>query len=174
MERLEEWAKKWQIEYNVGKCEVMHFARKNRGIDYYLLKSEGQRGLGVLIQESLQVNMQVQLTVRKADATLAFILRRLEYKNKDVLLRLYKALMGLHLEYCEQFWALYLRKDVKEGGPEEVSQVFLRMRDLSYEEWFRTLGLYSTELRRRRGDTLGTYRILRGLDRVDVEKIFPI
>eukprot|EP00061_Rhincodon_typus_P012365 g38054.t1 len=24
-----EWTKKWQMEYNVGKCETMHFDRKN-------------------------------------------------------------------------------------------------------------------------------------------------
>ena len=36
LDRLGEWAKKWQMEYNVGKSEVMHFGRKNRGEDYFL------------------------------------------------------------------------------------------------------------------------------------------
>ena len=64
MDRLGEWAKKCQMEYNMGKCEVMHFGQKNRGIDYFLngeslRKSQVQRDLGVLVQDSLEVNMQV-------------------------------------------------------------------------------------------------------------------
>ena len=47
------------------------------------------------------------------------------------------------------------------------------MKSLSYEEQLRTLGLYSLEFRRVRGDLTETYRILRGLDRVDVERMFP-
>ena len=54
LDRLGEWAKKWQMEYNVGKCEVVHFGRKNRGADYFLngeklQKSETQRDLGILV-----------------------------------------------------------------------------------------------------------------------------
>eukprot|EP00061_Rhincodon_typus_P012442 g38183.t1 len=43
---------------------------------------------------------------------LALIVRGLEYKTSNVLLRLYKALVRPHLEYCDEFWTLYLRKDV--------------------------------------------------------------
>ena len=94
MDRLGEWAKKWQMEYSVEKCEVMHFGKRNGGIDYFLngkilRKSETQRDLGVIVQDSLKVNMQVQSAVRKANAMLAFMSRGLEYKGRDVLLRLY-------------------------------------------------------------------------------------
>eukprot|EP00061_Rhincodon_typus_P001839 g15927.t1 len=58
-DRLREWAKKWQMEYNVGKCGVMHFCKKNRGMDDFLngekiQKSEVQRDMGVLVQNSLK------------------------------------------------------------------------------------------------------------------------
>ena len=61
---------------------------------------------------------------------------------------------------------------------ERVHRRFTRMipgmKSLSYEEWLRTLGLSLLEFRRMRGDLIATYRILPGLDRVDVERIFPV
>eukprot|EP00061_Rhincodon_typus_P004665 g23129.t1 len=64
LDSLGELAKKWQMEYNVRMCEVMQFGRKNRGIDYCLngekiQKFEVQRDLEVLVQDSLNINLQV-------------------------------------------------------------------------------------------------------------------
>ena len=68
------------MKYNVEKCEIMHFRRKNGGIDYFLnrkmlRKSETQRDLSVIVQDSLKANVQVQSAVRKANAMLAFMSR---------------------------------------------------------------------------------------------------
>ena len=118
-----------------------------------LRTSETQSDLGVLVHNFLNVNVQIQSAVRKTNAMLAFMSRGLEYKSRDVLLRLYKALVRPHLEYCEQFWAPYLRKDVL--ALERVQKRFTRMipgvKSLLYEERLRTLGLSSLEFRRMRG-----------------------
>eukprot|EP00061_Rhincodon_typus_P007777 g29801.t1 len=81
-----------------GKVQSYALDSKNRSIDYFLIgewlwKSEVQRDLGVLVQDSLKVNMQVQLAVRNANAMLVFISIGLEYNSRDVLLRLYKDLI---------------------------------------------------------------------------------
>lgn len=55
----------------------------------------------------------------------AFILRGLVYKNRDVMPRLYKALVRPHLEYCEQFWAANPRKDAL--ALERVQRTFTKM-----------------------------------------------
>ena len=34
IDRLENWAEKWQMEFNPDKCEVMHFGRSNSGGNY--------------------------------------------------------------------------------------------------------------------------------------------
>lgn len=66
----------------------------------------------VLMQDFQSVNLQVESVVWKANAMLTFILRGVECKNRNVMLRLYKAVARPHLYYCEQFWAPDLRKDM--------------------------------------------------------------
>ena len=57
IDRLGEWARIWQMEFNVDKCEVIHFSWKNKRANYYLngkqiQKASVQRDLGVLAHES--------------------------------------------------------------------------------------------------------------------------
>ena len=59
-----------------------------------------QRDLGVLVRVTLKVNLQVESVVQKAKAMLAFISSSIEYKSRDVMLRLYKAVVRPHLKYC--------------------------------------------------------------------------
>ncbi|XP_059499605.1 uncharacterized protein LOC132207732 [Stegostoma tigrinum] len=130
LESLGEWSRKWLMKFNVNKCEVLHFGKKNTGMDCFLngekgRKAEVQRDLGVLVQDSLKVNLQVESVIKKANVMLSFISRGLEYKSSDVLLRLHKALVRLHLEYCVQFWAPHLRKDIL--ALERVQQRFTWM-----------------------------------------------
>jgi len=60
------------MEYNVAKCEVIHFGRNNSKRDYYLnykiLKhGDVQRDLGVLEHETQKVGVQVQQVIKKAN-----------------------------------------------------------------------------------------------------------
>ena len=52
--------------------------------------------------------------------------------------------------------------------------MILGMEGFSYKEMLSRLGLYSLEFRRMRGALIETYRILRGIDRVDAERLFPV
>jgi len=46
--------------------------------------------LGVLVRQSLKVRAQVQRAVKKVNGMLTFIVRGFEYRNRDVLLQLYR------------------------------------------------------------------------------------
>ena len=181
LDRLGEWANVWQMQYNVDKCEVIHFGGKNRKTDYYLNggrlgKGEMQRDLGVMVHQSLKVGMQVQQAVKKANGMLAFIAKGFEYRSREVLLQLYRVLVRPHLEYCVQFWSPNLRKDIIaiEGVQRRFTRLIPGMSGLSYEERLDRLGLYSLEFRRLRGDLIETYKILKGLDRLDAGRLFPM
>ena len=176
LDRLSDWARIWQMEYNVGKCEVIHFGRNNSKMDYYLngeklQHATVQRDLGVLVHESQKLSLQVQQVIKKANGMLAFIAKGMEYKSREVLLQLYKVLVRPQLEYCVQFWSPYLRKDILalEGVQRRFTRLIPEMRGLAYEERLNRLGLYSLEFRRLRGDLIETYKIMKGLDRVEAE-----
>eukprot|EP00061_Rhincodon_typus_P011509 g36570.t1 len=56
---------------------------------------------------------------------------------------------------------------------EKIYQDVACMEDISYEERLKKLGLFSMERQRLRGDLTDIYKIMRGMDRVDSQKVFP-
>ena len=102
---------------------------------------------------------------------MAFIVAGIKYK-KDMLLQLYKILMRLHLKYCAQFWSPYLKRDVValEAVQRRFTRLIPEMRSLSYEERLNSLGLYSLEFRMR-GDPIELFKMIKGMDKVDVERM---
>ena len=91
------------------------------------------------------------------------------------MLKLYKTLVRPHLEYCVQFWSPYYRKDIIQL--ERVQKRFTRMLPgldgLSYKERLDRLGLFSLGRRRLRGDLIEVYKIMRGIDQLDSQHLFP-
>eukprot|EP00061_Rhincodon_typus_P001905 g16096.t1 len=89
----------------------------------------------------------------------------MEFKNREVMLQLYRVPVRPHLEYCVQFWSPYLRRDLL--ALEEVQRRFIRLmlelRRLEYEDRLIRLGSYSLEFRRRKGDLIETYKIRKGI-----------
>ena len=121
------WTNKWQMEFNPEKCEVMHFGRSNLTRKYTMKgltlgSSEEQRDLGVFVHRSLKAERQVNMVVKKAYGTLAFINRGVDYKSREVMMELYRT---LQLEYCVPFWSSHYRKDVI--APERVQRRFTGM-----------------------------------------------
>ena len=110
-----QWAKVWQMEFNLDKCEKMHFDRLNQGRTYSvngraLGRVTEQRDRGVHVHSSLKVESQVDRVVKKAFGMLGFIGQNIEYRSWDVLLKLYKTLVRPHLEYCVQFWSTIIER----------------------------------------------------------------
>ena len=92
--------------------------------------------VGVVIDRSGKSSEQCILAARKANTVLGMIKRNISFKSKDVIVRLYKALVRPRLEFCVQAWCLYLRKDIAmiEKVQRRATKSIEGLRDISYFE----------------------------------------
>ncbi len=58
------------------------------------------------------------------------------------------------------------------GVQRRATKVIPELRDKPYQERLQSLNLYSMEYRRKRGDMIQTYKILKKVDRIDPIKFF--
>ena len=111
-----EWADRWQIEFNVDKCKVMHIWMKNAKFPYYmrgniLKEVEVKKDLGVLISADLKCSQQCVYACNKANKVMGMIRRTIRYREPRIMLSLYKTLVRPHVEYCSGSWNPFYKKD---------------------------------------------------------------
>jgi len=116
--RLGEWAERWQMKFNIEKCSVLHIGRNNAEhkyeLNHNLLKANNaKRDLGVMVDSKIKFAEHCNSVVHSANATLGMIKRTITSRNKDSMVRLYKALVRPKLEYCVQVWRPFLKKDIE-------------------------------------------------------------
>ena len=88
--------------------------------------------------------------------------------NRETLPALYKALVRPRMEYAIQAWAPYLKKDMikLERVQRRATKLVFDIAHLPYEDRLRHLNLTTLEERRKRGDMLQVFKILKGQDKV--------
>jgi len=84
------------------------------------------------------------------------IKRTISYKNKDIMLNLYKTLVGLHLEFCTPVWSPHYKKDkiLLERIRRRFTRMIPELKNMDYESRLNRLGLWSLEERRNRADLI--------------------
>ncbi|KAF2362080.1 Reverse transcriptase domain [Trinorchestia longiramus] len=101
LNRLQKRTETWQMSFNIEKCSVMHVGANNRHFQHTMYNIpietvQQQRDLGVIVTENLKHDKQVEKGVKNASRILGFIARNFEYKSKNIILPLYKALVRPH------------------------------------------------------------------------------
>ncbi|KFV95958.1 hypothetical protein N326_09812, partial [Eurypyga helias] len=150
--RLERWACANSMKFNKAKCRVLHRGRDNPQHKYrldgeWVEGSPKEKGLGLFVDEKLNMSQQCALAAQKANCILGCIKRNVTIRSMEVILPLCSALLRPHLEYCVQLWDPQRKKDM--DLLEQIQMKALTMirvlEHLSCEDRMRELGLFSLE-----------------------------
>ena len=172
--RLFDWSKQWQMEFNVSKCKLVHFGKSNDCHPYMmnnqpLVKSNKEKDIGVIISDDAKPSTQCAAAAKKANITLGRMARAVSFRDKRVWLRLYQVYVRPQLEYAIQAWRPWLAKDIK--MLEDVQRRAVRMTSgltgTCYEDRLEEVGMTSLEERRARGDAIQVWKILSQYDDIE-------
>ena len=94
------WAEKWQIDFNVQKCKVMHVGKQKDSCSYYtggmkLTEEEVEKDLGVWISSDMKCSQQCIQAFNKASRVMGMIRRTIRYKEVRIMISLYKTSISL-------------------------------------------------------------------------------
>ena len=122
------------------------------------------------------ISEQCRIAASKGNQIIGMIRRNITYKEKSLIIPLYKAIVRPHLEYCIQAWNPHLRKDVDmlEKIQRRATKLIPELRDLTYEERLKECGLTTLETRRLRGDQIEVFKILNGYENIDSNIFFSL
>ena len=182
---MQKWTELWNLYFNVAKCKVMHIGKKNPQHEYFMkIEKEKQRigtcneekDLGITFDKELNFDSHISNITKKANQMLGIIKRTFTFMNKDVFLKLYKALVRSHLEYGNVIWHPHLKRQslLIESVQRRATKLVPECKDMNYDERLKYLKLYSLKGRRLRGDLIQVYKIFQGFDNIDHEKLLPI
>ena len=179
LDRLEEWSKDWMLYFNVEKCKVMHFGVGNQHLQYtmngnVLVTTDAEKDLGVNIRANLKVEDHVKEITKKANQMLGIIKHSFSNLSTEKFKILYKSYVRPHLEYAVQAWSPHLRKDIEaiEKVQRRATKLPRELKELSYEERCKQLGITTLEERRQRGDMIEVFKIMKGIENIDANKFF--
>ena len=98
------------------------------------------------------------------------------FKQPQLIVPLYKAIVRPHLEYCIQAWRLYRNKNIDRLGKiqRRATKIIPELRDLSYESRLLQCGLTTLETRRLREDQIDVFKIVSGYEDIDRNMFFKL
>jgi hypothetical protein len=179
LDKIVSWANKWEMSFNYDKCKVMHIGTNNVKYNYLMLGrqlkiTDEERDLGIKITSNLKWTKHCIEIENKCNRILGYIKRTFNYKNKEIVINLYKSLVLPHLEFAVTLWAPNLEKDINrlERVQARATKLIPDIRHKSYTERLKLLGLMTLEQRRDRIDLIQTYKIINHIDNVSPNDYF--
>ena len=140
LDKLVKWSENWQMLFNFGKCKYIHIGHGNMDKEYKMRdavpsRTTQEKDFGVTFCADMKVSEQCGIAALKGNQILGLIRRTIVYKEKQLIVPLYKAIVRPHLEYCIQAWRPYHKKDIdkRERIHRRATKMIPELRDLSYE-----------------------------------------
>ena len=144
--------------------------------DTVLGRTTQQKDLGLKFSADINVTEQCGIAASKGNTILGLIRRNIMYKDKQLIVPLYKAIVIPHLEYCIQEWRPYRKKVIYklERIQRRATKMIPQLIDLSYESRLLQCGLKTLETRLLRRNRIEVLKIVNGYEDVDRNMFFKL
>ena len=167
------------MSFNADKCSVMHIRHNNMQSNYnmssqQLPTADQQWDRGIIITKDLKCQQQTEKSCKMAHRVLWFISGNIRYKNKELILPLYKSLDRPHLEHAVQFWSPHLRSDIDklEKKQRRATKMIPEIRNHSYHQRIQDLDLIGLVQRRLRGHLIEVFKYLNRFTTASARRFF--
>ena len=167
------WAKGSLMKFSLTKCHSLTLKGRTKQSERnytlnggkQLSKNESEKDLGVIVDSILQYREHIAIKTKVAYSIVAIIKKTFVKLTSEILTTLYKALVRTHLEYANQAWNPYLKKDkIKmENVQRRETKLIPEIRKYSYSKRLQILKLPTLEERRKRGRMIEVFKVLTGL-----------
>ena len=139
LDKLVAWGNRWEMDFIVSKCGVMHIGKINLEFQYQMndgwVKSVvEERDLGVLISKDLKFSKQCSLAKNKPNLMLGIINGGVSYNSDEVVSKIYKSYVRPHLQHCIKFWTPINVKDANmlEGVQRRTTKIDSKLKKKTY------------------------------------------
>ena len=175
LDRVEQWGRKWQMEFNIRKCRVVEFGKSKRRVHWdYMMegvklgKLSEEVDLGVTITQGLTPDRHINKITGKATNLLRRIKMAFTYLDKDMIKKMFVTMIRPTLEYAAVVWSPHNKKNIRklERVQRAATKMAPELKDLKYEERLKEMALTTLENRRERGDLINVYKMVNGMDRI--------
>ena len=124
--------------------------------DGVVSRTTQENTLGVTFSADVTVSQHSRIAASKGNQIVWLIGKTITYKEKQLIVPLYNAIVRPHLEYCIQAWRPYRKKDIDklERIKRRTTKLIPELRDLTYESPLLQCVFAKLETRRLRGDHL--------------------
>ena len=176
LNRIMEWSRKWEMEFNVNKCHVMEIGisearptwKYTMGMEE-IKKVHEEKDLGVTIQDNLKPEKHIGKIFGDTYRMLRNIRVAFHYMDKEMMKKILTTMIRPKLEYAAVIWSPHMKKDINklERIQRTATKMVPELEVLDYEERLKEMGLPSLRQRRERGDMITIYKLLNKLEVID-------
>ena len=175
LDNLQSWSDTWLLKFHPNKCKVMSVANKSvdKGTKHYhlynndgniieLKQSDGEKDIGVFVDENLSFNKHIQNQVNKANSIMGLIRRTYTYLDEQSFKYLFQALVRPHIEYAEAVWSPFKVGDIEkiENVQRRATKQVPTLKNMEYNERLKKLKMPTLKYRRMRGDMIEVFKII--------------
>ena len=175
------WTNENCLTLNGDKCKIIHYGSSNNNFEYNLiinnnhtiLKSDRhEKDVGIIFTNDLKFSNHIDQIVNKSYRILGLLINTFNQIDLDTYRTLYCSFVRPLLEFAAPVWNPYMQKDIDklERVQRKATKLAPGLKNLCYEDRLKILRLTTLEERRRRGDLIQIFKIVKGFDVVNWHK----